>query len=393
MPNAREGVLPGRIQSELAVLRERTQLRTLDSPCLNLSSNDYLGLSIDPRLKAAAAEALAQSSRTGSTGSRLLSGNSPEWESLETRFAEFAGTEAALYFGSGYAANIGLLSSILKPGDVVFSDALNHASIIDGIRLSGASKVIYPHRDVEFLERALRERAGGGGARVIVTETVFSMEGDVAPLEDYWRLARDYGAELIVDEAHATGVWGPGGRGVAAAQDSAGKPFATVHTCGKALASAGAFICGSNTLREYLINHARTFIFSTAPPPYFAGQIRAALALAQAADREREHLRSISNALREGLIASGFHCGDSVTQIVPVTLGSNQAAVDYASRLQADGFGVKPIRPPTVPSGSARIRFSLTANITLDQVRDLIEAMVAARTSVPESSAYTSVHG
>jgi 8-amino-7-oxononanoate synthase len=386
-------VLPGRIQSELDVLRERTQLRTLDSSCLNLSSNDYLGLSTDPRIKAAAAEALAQSSRTGSTGSRLLSGNSPEWESLETRFAEFAGTEAALYFGSGYAANIGLLSSILKPGDVVFSDALNHASIIDGIRLSGASKVIYPHRDVEFLERALRERAGGDGARVIVTETIFSMEGDVAPLEDYWWLARDYGAELIVDEAHATGVWGPGGRGVAAVQDSAGKPFATVHTCGKALASAGAFICGSNTLREYLINHARTFIFSTAPPPYFAGQIRAALALAQAADREREHLRSISNSLQEGLVASGFDCGDSGTQIVPVILGSNEAAVHYASRLQAGGFGVKPIRPPTVPPGSARIRFSLTANITLDQVRDLIEAMVSARASLPEISAYTTVHG
>ena len=393
MRNAHEAVLPGRIQSELDVLRERTQLRTLDSSCLNLSSNDYLGLSTDPRIKAAAAEALAQSSRTGSTGSRLLSGNSPEWESLETRFAEFAGTEAALYFGSGYAANIGLLSSILKPGDVVFSDALNHASIIDGIRLSGASKVIYPHRDVEFLERALRERAGGDGARVIVTETIFSMEGDVAPLEDYWWLARDYGAELIVDEAHATGVWGPGGRGVAAVQDSAGKPFATVHTCGKALASAGAFICGSNTLREYLINHARTFIFSTAPPPYFAGQIRAALALAQAADREREHLRSISNSLQEGLVASGFDCGDSGTQIVPVILGSNEAAVHYASRLQAGGFGVKPIRPPTVPPGSARIRFSLTANITLDQVRDLIEAMVSARASLPEISAYTTVHG
>ena len=163
MPKAREGVLPvlpGRIKFELDVVREQTHFRTLDSPSgLDLSSNDYLGLSTDPRLKAAAAEALAQSCRIGSTGSRLLSGNSPEWDALEMRFAEFAGTEAALYFGSGYAANVGLLSCILKPGDVVFSDALNHASMIDGIRLSGASKVIYPHRDVEFLERALRERA------------------------------------------------------------------------------------------------------------------------------------------------------------------------------------------------------------------------------------------
>lgn len=385
--------LAGRIRSELDLLRNKSQFRTLDrAPGLDLSSNDYLGLSTDPRLKAATAEALAQTSRVGSTGSRLLSGNSPEWEALETAFAEFAGTEAALYFGSGYAANIGLLCSILAPGDLVFSDALNHASLIDGLKLSGAHKVIYPHRDMEFLERALRERSGGTGARVIVTETVFSMEGDIAPLADLLRLAHDFGAELVLDEAHATGVCGPHGRGIAAALESTDKIFAIVHTCGKALASAGAFVCGRTSLREYLINRARPFIFSTAMPSYLAGQIRAALALAEASDLERRHLQTIANVLREGLVLSGFDCGDSATHIVPVMLGSNNAAAHYAMRLQAAGFGVKPIRPPTVPLGSSRARFSLTANITSENVRDLLAAMSAARKSAPEIFSFGSVH-
>ena len=282
-----------RIADDLDRLREQSQLRTLEIPDgINLCSNDYLGLAVDPRLKRAVIEAVTRAESVGSTGSRLLSGNSREWEELESDFARFAGTEAALYFGSGYAANVGLLGSVVRHGDMVFSDALNHASLIDGMRLSSAFKVKYPHGDMDFLENALRKHAGGSGARVIVTESVFSMEGDVAPIERLLRLAKDHNAELVIDEAHATGVWGPQGKGIAAELKCQREVLAIIHTCGKALASAGAFVCGGSALRNYLINHARTFIFSTAMPPYLAGQIRAALDLAIGADAERAHLRA-----------------------------------------------------------------------------------------------------
>jgi 8-amino-7-oxononanoate synthase len=385
-----------RIARELDSLREHAQFRTLeildDAAGLNLCSNDYLGFSTDPRLKRATIEAVARAARIGSTGSRLLSGNSREWEEIEAEFAAFAGTEAALYFGSGYAANIGLLGSLLRPGDIVFSDALNHASLIDGIRLSGAAKVIYPHGDLEFLEGALRDSGHGAGARVIVSETLFSMEGDIAPLAALVALARKYDAAVIVDEAHATGAWGPEGRGIAAELSVEREMLAIVHTCGKALASAGAFVCGSGALREYLINRARTFIFSTAMPPYFAGQIRAALALARAANAERAHLRAIASALREGLAAAGLTCGTSVTQIVPVILGTNEAALHVASELQRGGFAVKAIRPPTVPPGTARIRISLTSKVTLDDIRRLVAAISAAHKSLPHSVSASVVH-
>ncbi len=279
------------------------------SAALTSRSNDYLGLATDPRLKQAVVAAVANAKAVGSTGSRLLSGNTPEWEELESEFADFAQTDAALYFGSGYSANVGLLSSILRPGDVVFSDAFNHASLIDGIRLSRATKVIYPHADMHFLERALREHSQGAGAKVIITESVFSMEGDIAPISSLLRLARDHGAELILDEAHATGVLGPRGRGLAAERGVTRETLAIVHTCGKALASAGAFVCCGATLKNYLVNRARTFIFSTAMPPYFAGQIRAALDLAMRSDAERAHLREIGNLLREELSAMGLGFG------------------------------------------------------------------------------------
>lgn len=396
MPDARRSAIERRIARELDALREKAQFRTLEildgAGGLNLSSNDYLGLSTDPRLKQATIEAVVRAERVGSTGSRLLSGNSREWEEIEAEFAAFAGTEAAIYFGSGYLANIGLLGSLLRSGDTVFSDARNHASLIDGMRLSGATKVIYPHGDLEFLEGALREAAHGTGARAIVSETVFSMEGDVAPLAALVALGRKYDAAVIVDEAHATGVWGPEGRGVAAELGLEREMLAIVHTCGKALASAGAFVCGSGALREHLINRARTFIFSTAMPPYIAGQIRAALALARGAEAERIHLRAIAAALREGLAAAGLRCGTSSTQIVPVIFGTNEAALHVASKLQRDGFAVKAIRPPTVPAGTARIRISLTNKITVDDIGRLVTAISAAHKSLPQSISASVVH-
>lgn len=396
MPEAPGGELQRRIARELESLREQAQLRSLevldDATGLNLCSNDYLGLSTDPRMKQAVTEAVARAGRVGSTGSRLLSGNSREWEEIEAEFAAFAGTEAALYFGSGYAANIGLLGSLLKPGDTVFSDALNHASLIDGIRLSGAAKVIYPHGDLENLEAALREHSRAGGARVIVTETVFSMEGDVAPLAALAALSRKYGAAVIVDEAHATGVWGPQGRGIAAELGLDREVLAVVHTCGKALASAGAFVCGNGTLREHLINRARTFIFSTAMPPYMAGQIQAAVALAREAESARAHLRGIGVALREGLAGAGLGCGASASQIVPVILGSNEAALHVASALRREGFAVKAIRPPTVPPGTARIRISLTSTVSFDDIQRLVAAIAAAYKSLPQTIPVSAVH-
>jgi 8-amino-7-oxononanoate synthase len=385
-----------RIARELDVLREQAQFRALEildgAGGLNLSSNDYLALSTDPRLKRAAIEAAARAERVGSTGSRLLSGNSREWEEIEAEFAAFAGTEAAVYFGSGYLANIGLLSSLLRTGDTVFSDARNHASLIDGIRLSGAAKIIYPHGDLDFLGGALRGAASGVGARVIVSETVFSMEGDIAPLAELVALARKYDAAVVVDEAHAIGVWGREGRGIAAELGLEREMLAIVHTCGKALASLGAFACGSRALREHLINRARTFIFSTAMPPYMAGQIRAALELARAADAERAHLRAIATALREGLAATGLQYGRSSTQIVPVVLGTNEAALHVASELQRYGFAVKAIRPPTVPAGSARIRISLTSKIAADDIHRLVAAISAAHKSLPQSVPLGVVH-
>jgi 8-amino-7-oxononanoate synthase len=364
------------MEDDLDALGRRAQLRTLENPRgINLSSNDYLGLAGDPRLKQALLDAISTERLVGATGSRLLSGNSPQWEDLERDFAEFVGSEAALYFGSGYSANVGLIGAIAGRGDVIFSDELNHASLIDGARLSGATKIIYPHADVDFLEAALREHAGHARVKFIVTESVFSMEGDVAPLMRLAELAREYQAELIVDEAHAVGVHGPQGRGVCASCGLERAVFASVHTCGKALASAGAFVCGSRTLRDFLINRARTFIFSTAMPPYFAAQIRTALAIARGADHKRAHLRGISELLRATLVGNGIDCGASSAQIVPVRLGSNEAAMHLAAELQGAGFAVRAIRPPTVPEGTSRIRLSLTASLSMDDVRSLSVAI------------------
>lgn len=393
MSERSDGVLRERIASELGELRAQSQYRTLETPLgIDLSSNDYLGLAVDPRLKQAVMQAVANARRAGSTGSRLLSGNAREWEDLEAEFASFAGTEAALYFSSGYTANIGLLTSLLRPGDTVFSDALNHASLIDGIRLSGATKVIYPHRDVSSLERALREHQSLGGAKLIVTESVFSMEGDVARLREMVALAREFGAELVVDEAHAVGVFGPEGRGIAAELGAEQEILAIVHTCGKALASAGAFICCNGLVRDFLINRARTFLFTTAMPPHLAGQIRAALQLAREANRERAYLHQISAELRAALARVGIDTGTSTTQIVPVLLGANEMALYVAAQLQEQGFAARAIRPPTVPEGTARLRISLTSRITLADIRRLTAAIEVACKSAPPRSAARPVH-
>jgi 8-amino-7-oxononanoate synthase len=376
------------LRQALSTLQKNAQLRVLEQlQGVSLCSNDYLGLSTDARLKQALQEAVSYTTAVGSTGSRLLSGNCLEWEELEVDFAKFAGTEAALYFSSGYSANVGLLSALLKPSDIVFSDRLNHASIIDGIRLAGARKVVYPHCDVNFLQAALQQHRDHPGARVIVTESVFSMDGDVAPLLALRDLARENAAELVVDEAHATGVMGPRGRGVVAQLGTEKDMLAIVHTCGKALASMGAFVCSGLTLKQYLVNHARTFLFSTAVPPYLAHQIRAAMYLADAADSRRDHLFAIAGRVREGLRTAGLEVGSSNSHIVPVILGSNEIALHVARQLQSNGFAVRAIRPPTVPPGTSRLRLSLTSEITNDQVSRLCELIVESVEGVRQSGA------
>ena len=369
-----------RILAELSELESRAELRQLQMiHGIDFSSNDYLGLATDPRMKQAIAEGVEYAARIASTGSRLLSGQSDTWTILEQDFAKWVGTDAALYFTSGYAANLGLLSAILRPEDIVFSDSANHASIIDGIRLTKCKRVIFPHLNLEFLESELRRNTSASGARVIVVESIFSMEGDRAPLAELAALADRHGAELIVDEAHAIGVRGPNGSGCVAAAGLSSRVLATVHTCGKALASAGAFVCGSDHLRSYLINCARTFIFNTALPPYFASQVFAGMKLAADADAGRARLAQLSAFLRNELRANGFYIPEIDSQIAPIILGRNDAAVRFAEYLRGRGFGVRAIRPPTVPAGKARLRISLTAQHTEDILAELVLALVQAR--------------
>ena len=377
--------LSRRIDAGLAGLASRDQLRRLGViPGVNLCSNDYLGLSTDPRLRDAVSAALAAGIPVASTGSRLLSGNAEIWEELESQVARFMGSEAALYFNSGYSANLGLLSALIRPDDVVFSDAANHASIIDGLRLAGARKVIFPHRDMDSLERELRQDFSGQGfsgigQKFIVTESIFSMDGDRAPIPDLLTLAEKYRAELIVDEAHATGVIGPQGRGLVADCGLSDRVLVTVHPCGKALASMGCFVCCSEKLKQYLVNHARTFIFSTALPPYMAAQTRAAIRIVATADRERNDLAALAAFLRDKLREAGFDIGTGDTQIVPIFLGDNERAVRFSTLLNEAGFGVRPIRPPSVPVGTSRLRLSLNAKLSAALLARFVDALTSIR--------------
>jgi 8-amino-7-oxononanoate synthase len=372
--------LARRIDAQLAALALQNQLRGLGAiNVVNLCSNDYLGLSADSRLRETVASAIVAGLPIASTGSRLLSGNAEIWEQLEFELAQFIRTEAVLYFNSGYSANVGVLSSLIQPGDVVFSDAANHASLIDGLRLAGARKVIFPHLDMDSLERELRTKSESAGQTFIVSESIFSMDGDCASISDLVMLAERYGAELIIDEAHATGVIGPQGRGLVAASGFSDRVLVTIHPCGKALAGMGCFVCCSEKLKQYLINQARTFIFSTALPPYMAAQMRAAIRIVAFADQQRNDLGSLSVFLRNRLRESGFDIGRGDTQIIPIFLGENDRAVRFSGLLNEAGFGVRPIRPPSVPVGTARLRISLNAKLTTDLLARFSDVLVSIR--------------
>lgn len=366
-----------RLAEELDLLQSRSELRCLESMgAANFCSNDYLGLAEDEELCHAVSDAISRWRRVASTGSRLLSGHVPAWEDLEEEFASWIGADAALFFGSGYAANIGLLSAILRDGDVVFSDSANHASLIDGLRLSRAKRVIFPHLDLNVLEEGLKSEKVVSGERFVIVESIFSMDGDRSPIADLSMLADRYNANLIVDEAHATGVCGPEGRGEVAAAKRPGNVFATVHTCGKALASAGAFVVGSHTLKDFLINRARTFIFSTALPPYMADQVHIAIRLARQASEKRARLSRMADSLRTRLRDGTIDCGRSDSQIIPVMIGPNEEALRVSNTLQRKGLLVRAVRPPTVPEGTSRLRLSLNTAIPSAMIDELVETLL-----------------
>src|SRR5258707_15340931 len=380
MPSDALSAWKARLHQGLRGLEARSQRRNLaEIHGVNFCSNDYLGLAEHPGLRAEVAQAVRLSEKVGGTGSRLLSGQTEEWRDLEDEFAKFAGTESTLFFTTGYAANVGLLSSLVGKDDVVFSDERNHASLIDGMRLSGARKVIYPHLNLNALEDALRLPTGPTHRRVIVTESVFSMDGDIAPLVELANLAEKYNAALILDEAHATGVHGPAGHGLAVAAGITSKVLAVIHTCGKALGSAGAFVCGPAALKDHLLNQVRTFIFSTALPQYFGAQIKAALHLAEGMDPERASLLQHAAMLRAALQSEGFDTAATASQTVPVVLGHNDATLDAAEHLQREGFAVRGIRPPTVPEGGSRLRLSVPTRISREELLRLVDSPFAWR--------------
>jgi glycine C-acetyltransferase/8-amino-7-oxononanoate synthase len=360
------------IASRMEELRDRglhRRLRLISGPqgprvlldgreVLLLCSNDYLGLAAHPRVRQAAAEAALRWG-AGAGASRLISGNMQPHRALEERLAEFKGYEAALLFGSGYLANTGAIAALAGWGEVIFSDELNHASIIDGCRLSRAETFVYRHGDVEHLAWGLREAEGRGS--LIVTDGVFSMDGDVAPLGELAGLARRHGCRLMVDEAHATGALGPGGRGSVAAAGLSDEVDLLVGTLGKALGSYGAYVCAGREVVEYLVNSARPFIFSTAPPPPALAAAAAALELLESHPNRVERLRENAVTLREGLRREGLAAGGSESQIVPVEVGDAERTMELCERILERGVFAQGIRPPTVPEGSSRLRFTVMA--------------------------------
>lgn len=375
------------MQQELQVLKERSNLRALPAlthegrdviaggrRMLNLSSNDYLGLASDRKLREEFLQGLtADSFLPTSSSSRLLTGNFTIYEELEQTLARLFGTEAALVFNSGYHANTGILPAVSDAQTLILADKLVHASLIDGIRLSAARCIRYRHNDMKQLERLLTENHAAYRQVIIVTESIFSMDGDVADLKELVRLKQAYDNVLLyVDEAHAFGARGEQGLGYAEETGCIREIDFLVGTFGKAAASAGAYIACRSAIREYLVNRMRTFIFTTALPPVnIAWSLFIVRKLAGFRER-RIHLKNISYILRNALTEKGYTC-PSESYIVPMVVGASSDTILKAEELQRHGFYALPVRPPTVPEGTSRIRFSLTADITEEEIKELIK--------------------
>lgn len=376
------------IRDQLAALQEQKLLRKrhiVDGPqgplldvegrqYLAFCSNDYLGLANHPALRAAAQAGLDQYG-VGASASALISGHTSVVEELELALAEFTGMPRALHFSTGYMANMGAIPALVGPGDIVFSDRLNHACLIDGARLSGAQFRVYPHADVARLEQLLAKSEHP--RKLVVTDAVFSMDGDIAPLPELLALCEKYDAWLLVDDAHGFGVLGPQGRGSLAHFGLQSQRILYMGTLGKAAGVAGAFVAGDALLIEWLLQRARTYVFTTASPPMLASALLAAVRLMQEEDWRQQHLRVLIARLRSGLASLPWPLLPSETPVQALIVEDNQLALDLMAGLRELGIWVPAIRPPTVPKGTARLRISLSAAHSIEQVDQLVSALHA----------------
>ncbi len=367
------------------------ELSVIDSPAspivdregqktLLMASNNYLGLADHPSLKHAA-QAAIQKFGVGAGASRLLSGSQTPHHDLELALAQFTGTEAALTFSSGYATNLGVIPCLAKANGLILADRLCHASLLDGCRLSRATLRIFHHNDLEHLQQLLAKRPANRPI-LIITEGVFSMDGDLAPLPDLVRLAEQYHATLLMDDAHGTGVMGPTGKGTI--EHFGLDPGHILHmgTLSKALGTSGGFLAGSQDCITYLINTARSFIYSTAPPPAMAAAAQTALEMIQQEPERRARLWKNREQMHTGLTAMGYQLTPTQSPILPILLNDPQLAVDMSQRLQQEGVYIPAIRPPTVPKGTSRLRVTVTADHSLEQLNFALKALQRVGTSL-----------
>ena len=361
----------------LDALKDDDRLRSLAPRAgIDFASNDYLALASAPRMKNAVTAALEAGTPIGAGGSRLLRGNCEEHESLEADAAKFFGAETAMFFGNGYSANFSVLTTLPQRGDLLVLDSLVHASIHEGARAGRADISQNRHNEPQSVEDTIRDwRKKGGTGRVwIVAESLYSMDGDFAPLEHLVAIADRHDAFLMVDEAHATGVYGRQGRGLTAPYEGR-ENLVVIHTCGKALGAAGALVTARRVLRDFMVNRCRPFIFSTAPSPLMAVAVREALLILQQEPERQQCLADlIAFTHRQIGALGGWRCSGS--QILPYIVGDNARAMTLAAALQARGFDIRGIRPPTVPAGTARLRISLTNNVGENDVRAMLDALI-----------------
>ncbi|HWQ70895.1 MAG TPA: 8-amino-7-oxononanoate synthase [Desulfitobacteriaceae bacterium] len=338
---------------------------------LNLSSNNYLGIAGHPLLKAAAVQAIQQFG-CGATASRLIVGNYEIYDQAEKDLADFKNTEAAIIFNSGYTANIGIITALASRGDIIISDKINHASIIDGIRLSGADFLRYRHTDMADLERCLK-KAEGQRRKLLITDSVFSMDGDLAPLRSIIELKEKYGAVLMIDEAHGSGIFGENGRGLAEFQGVSEQVEINMGTLGKAFGCFGAYAGGQKVLIDYLRNKARSFIFTTGLPPAIVASVRAAVQVVQQENWRRTELLEKAARVREQLAEAGFDLINSKSQIIPVLVGDNATTLEFSKRLFDVNILAMAVRPPTVPLNAARLRLTVMATHSKEELAWAVE--------------------
>jgi len=379
-----------RVLDRLRALEDAGLIRTLRAPTgVDCCSNDYLALSRHPAVASAMAAAATQHG-CGSTGSRLLRGHRAVFDRIERRFAAFKRTEQAIYFSSGYLANLAVLTTFPERHDLVVSDARNHASLIDGIRLSAADRVIARHNDVAHLREILEGFAGRSGRAFVVVESIFSMDGDLAPLRDIAALCRAASAALVVDEAHAIGIYGERGSGFIEESGVSDDVFVSINTGGKALGVAGAFVAGPAWAIEYLVQRGRPFVFTTAPPPPMAAALDASLDVIAQEPERRARLRALARYARDRFIGAGIPLPPTTSHIIPVIVGGEDRAMHVADALQTDGFDVRAIRPPTVPAGTARLRVSINVEMTQDVLDRLAGQLASALKRTPACAAVSS---